>query len=374
MSENTALIVIEEINPAVVFTAEGIEPVIARIEEIAMAHVPDMSTAKGRQAVKSLAFKVAQSKVLLDDAGKAYVADIKAKTKAIDASRKIARDRLDTLKTKVRAKLTEYEEAEKKREAEEKAAEQARVDGIKQLIATNFNESVITGISSKPSTAITEIIDKISALAIGDEYQEFASDAENAKATLLSSLMQFRENKEIQEEEDERRREETKRLAAEREELDRLREEQEEAKKKEEAKLKAERDQLEEERRQIEEERQAAEDQRAKEEEERQAAARAEEARIQEEKEAEEKAEQERLETERLEQEAKAKTEREEALRPDKEKLVAFARAVNTYAMTEAGKIGLDSEEAQILMSSALEGIDGFLHEMLGRCDNLGGA
>ncbi|MEJ1438488.1 MAG: hypothetical protein RPU61_14465 [Candidatus Sedimenticola sp. (ex Thyasira tokunagai)] len=374
MSENTALIVIEEINPAVVFTAEGIEPVIARIEEIAMAHVPDMSTAKGRQAVKSLAFKVAQSKVLLDDAGKAYVADIKAKTKAIDASRKIARDRLDTLKTKVRAKLTEYEEAEKKREAEEKAAEQARVDGIKQLIATNFNESVITGITSKPSTAFTEIIDKISAIVIGDEYQEFAGDAENAKAALLSSLMQFRENKEIQEEEDERRREETKRLAAEREELDRLREEQEEAKKEEEAKLQVERDQLEEERRQIEEERQAAEDQRAKEEEERQAAARAEEARKQAEKEAEEKAEQERQEVERLEQEAKAKAEREEALRPDKEKLVAFADAINTYAITEAGKLDLESDEAKRSIVNALDEIEQYTTYIKSAASNLGGA
>ncbi|MEJ1422228.1 MAG: hypothetical protein Q2484_17050 [Candidatus Sedimenticola sp. (ex Thyasira tokunagai)] len=374
MSENTALIVIEEINPAVVFTAEGIVPVIDRVEKIARAHVPDVSTDEGRSAVRSLAFQIARSKTALDDVGKEFVAEIKGKVKVVDNARKTAKDRLSALKVEVRKPLTDYEEAEAKREADALVAEQARIDGIKQLIATNFDENIIAGISSKPSTAITEIIDKISAIVIGDEYQEFASDAENAKAALLSSLMQFRENKEIQEEEDERRREETKRLAAEREELDRLREEQEEAKKKEEAKLKAERDQLEEERRQIEEERQAAEDQRAKEEEERQAAARAEEARIQEEKEAEEKAEQERQEAERLEQEAKATAEREEALRPDKEKLVAFARAVNTYAMTEAGKIGLDSEEAQILMSSALEGIDGFLHEMLGRCDNLGGA
>ncbi|MEJ1463366.1 MAG: hypothetical protein RPU15_08825 [Candidatus Sedimenticola sp. (ex Thyasira tokunagai)] len=356
MSENTALIVISEINPAAVFTAEGIEPVIARIEEIAMAHVPDMSTAKGRQAVKSLAFKVAQSKVLLDDAGKAYVADIKAKTKAIDASRKIARDRLDTLKTKVRAKLTEYEDAEEKRKAEEAAAEQARIDGIRNLIATNFNESVITGISSKPSTAITEIIDKISTIVIGDEYQEFAGDAENAKAALLSSLMQFRENKEIQEEEDERRREESAQLEAQRKELEERERKQEEERKAEEARLQAERDRQAEEQRRIDAEKQALEDQKAKEEEERQAAARAEEARIQ------------------AEKEAKAKAEREEALRPDKEKLVAFADAINTYAITEAGKLDLESDEAKRSIVNALDEIEQYTTYIKSAASNLGGA
>ena len=60
----------------------------------------------------------------MDSAGKKLVADWKEKAKKVDESRKIARDFLDNLRDEVRRPLTEWEEAEEKRIAEEKAREE----------------------------------------------------------------------------------------------------------------------------------------------------------------------------------------------------------------------------------------------------------
>jgi DNA repair exonuclease SbcCD ATPase subunit len=94
-------------------------PVLNRIKETVLSHVPVVDTAAGRQDIRSLAFKIAQSKTALDAAGKDLVAGWKAKAKKVDEARKEARDFLDALKAEVRQPLTDFEEAEKAREAAE---------------------------------------------------------------------------------------------------------------------------------------------------------------------------------------------------------------------------------------------------------------
>lgn len=81
--------------------------------------MPDVTTKKGRDAIASMAHKVARSKTYIDNAGKALVAELKALPKQIDESRRVVRERLDALKDEVRRPLTEWETEQERIKAEE---------------------------------------------------------------------------------------------------------------------------------------------------------------------------------------------------------------------------------------------------------------
>lgn len=120
MSEVTDLVVIEKQNAMAVFTTkEQLDPIIEAIEKEARSLVPDVSTSKGRDAIASMAHKVARSKTYIDNAGKDLVAELKALPKQIDESRRIVRERLDALKDEVRRPLTEWEAEQERIKAEE---------------------------------------------------------------------------------------------------------------------------------------------------------------------------------------------------------------------------------------------------------------
>ncbi|EPT9065042.1 hypothetical protein ACVTKE_000825 [Enterobacter asburiae] len=120
MSEVTDLVVIEKQNAMAVFTTkEQLDPIIEAIEKEARSLVPDVSTRKGRDAIASMAHKVARSKTYIDNAGKDLVAELKALPKQIDESRRIVRERLDALKDEVRRPLTEWEAEQERIKAEE---------------------------------------------------------------------------------------------------------------------------------------------------------------------------------------------------------------------------------------------------------------
>ncbi|EFJ1904914.1 Dam family site-specific DNA-(adenine-N6)-methyltransferase [Escherichia coli] len=98
MSEVTDLVVIEKQNAMAVFTSkEQLDPIIEAIEKEARTLVPDLTTKKGRDAIASMAHKVARSKTYIDNAGKDLVAELKALPKQIDESRRIVRERLDAV-------------------------------------------------------------------------------------------------------------------------------------------------------------------------------------------------------------------------------------------------------------------------------------
>lgn len=127
MSEIMDLVVIEKKNAMAVFTNnDQLDPLIELIEKEARSLVPDVTTKKGRDAIASMAHKVARSKTYIDNAGKDLVAELKALPKQIDESRRVVRERLDALKDEVRRPLTEWE-AEQARIAAEKAAEEERL-------------------------------------------------------------------------------------------------------------------------------------------------------------------------------------------------------------------------------------------------------
>lgn len=120
MSEIMDLVVIEKKNAMAVFTNnDQLDPLIEAIEKEARSLVPDVTTKKGRDAIASMARKVARSKTYIDNAGKDLVAELKALPKQIDESRRVVRERLDALKDEVRRPLTEWEAEQERIKAEE---------------------------------------------------------------------------------------------------------------------------------------------------------------------------------------------------------------------------------------------------------------
>lgn len=101
---------------------QGMEAILAKIEEEARSQVLDVSSKKGREAIASLAHKIARSKTALDEAGKGLNDAVRAQIETVDAERRKIRNRLDALKAEIRAPLDEWEAAEaaRKRYLEQK--------------------------------------------------------------------------------------------------------------------------------------------------------------------------------------------------------------------------------------------------------------
>lgn len=123
--ENTKLALIDKPlpQPVQLFNADKAE--IDKILEMVRAEISafdygDFAVEKNRKAVKSLAFKVAQTKTAIDGAGKNFLADVKAKIKVIDDVRGYARSELDKLRDEAKQPLIDWEAEQERIKQEEK--------------------------------------------------------------------------------------------------------------------------------------------------------------------------------------------------------------------------------------------------------------
>ena len=135
------------------------------------AEVYDITTEDGRERIKSVAYKIARSKTTLDEIGKEHVADIKAKSAAIDKERKTIRDRLDALKEEVRGPLTAWEDAEEKRVGDNEAA----------LVAIIETAPAVRRQTVRPYPRVDSIVEGYSAR----DWQEFRERADEAVTETL---------------------------------------------------------------------------------------------------------------------------------------------------------------------------------------------
>ncbi|MDE9552621.1 hypothetical protein [Xenorhabdus bovienii] len=127
------LVIIEPATALDLFTApDKVQVLLSGIKDKAYAEQSeldtDLSKAKNRDAIKSLAYKVTQTKTYIDKAGKEVVDELKALPKKVDTSRKQFRDELDALSDEIRKPVTEWEDAEKARVAAEELARQIERD------------------------------------------------------------------------------------------------------------------------------------------------------------------------------------------------------------------------------------------------------
>lgn len=159
-----------------VYSAEnGLEPYLQQIRAEIDAFVPDVSSRKGRDAIASIAHKVARSKTALDNVGKDLVAELKEVPKKIDAERKRMRDLLDAWKDEVRRPLTEWEEAEAARVAKHEADIEAMKSWINPAGDTTASE-------------LQDIIFRLETHEIDASWEEFEAEAHRVKAGSLATL------------------------------------------------------------------------------------------------------------------------------------------------------------------------------------------
>jgi colicin import membrane protein len=114
MSNNTYdLVTVSNTTDAlVVFGKDNVSKMLADLENEVNSVVPDLSTAKGRKEITSLAYKVSQSKTALDGLGKDLIFDWNKMVKSVNSERKVIRDRLDALRDSVKAPLVEWQRVE----------------------------------------------------------------------------------------------------------------------------------------------------------------------------------------------------------------------------------------------------------------------
>lgn len=228
----TALITKEDVDKDVIFGEGKTSAILAAIREqcadVLPPNVPDLSTQKGRKALKSAAYKVSRSKTLLDDAGKAYGQQLKETVKRIDHSRKTIRDTLDALRDEIRAPVEAIELEEQNRASE---------------IAVAINKIITAGSLTPGASADIEAVlarirgTEINEETFGDKMGEAALAKDVAVSNLERALTAAKEREEKAAEE-ERQRE------AERAELEELRRKDEERAQQEQKERLAERQRL----------------------------------------------------------------------------------------------------------------------------------
>lgn len=160
---------------AVFRTPKGLDPFLAKIREEIDGFIPDVTTRKGREAIASIAHKVARSKTALDNVGKELVAELKEVPKLIDAERKRVRDTLDAWKDEVRKPLDDWEAAE--------AARVAKLQGGIDWFNLRATEN-----ADLDSTELKATIAEVERITVGEKWEEFEAEAHRAKAAAVESL------------------------------------------------------------------------------------------------------------------------------------------------------------------------------------------
>jgi hypothetical protein len=328
----------------------------------------DCNTDEGRKETISLAYKVARSKTVIDDIGKAVMEDAKKIVDETNKHRKTAREFLDSLKEEIRKPVTEWEAEQEKIKQEKIKAEESRVAGIREMIdnidkhgAVEYNET---------SEALEQRIKLVTAMEIDDKYMEFREEAQVIKEVALTRLNEALAKRKAFEDEQAKQQAENERLEKVRQEQEDAQKKIDEARKAEEARIAKERAEIEAEKKKIQDEKDRLEREKQAEVERKEREAR--EAQIREEerqkaiKDAEEKVIREQKEKEAKEKaEAEAKA-REEALKPDKDKIKKFLDSASDSLDEECPQ--LNDEILQMTLNNFIDDIQSqitqFLYEL----------
>lgn len=177
MNETTELALLppKESALAVYSAPAGLDPYLAKIKSELDAFKPDVSTKKGRDAIASMAHKVAKGKVALDNIGKDLVAELKKQPGLVDAERKRMRDLMDQWKDDVRRPLTEWEEAEE-------ARQQAHKDRIAHIADTGRD------LDGLDSGALAARLSEVEAVTVDKAFEEYTAEAAMAKDRATKAL------------------------------------------------------------------------------------------------------------------------------------------------------------------------------------------
>jgi hypothetical protein len=113
------LIPIEKVNAVELYTDKNaLQKLLDNIKKQATNFTPDISTPQGRAEITSQAYKVTQSKGIIEAALKAETDEWTRKKKIVDACRKTSRDFCDNLRDKIKEPLEAWKEEDARKTAE----------------------------------------------------------------------------------------------------------------------------------------------------------------------------------------------------------------------------------------------------------------
>jgi hypothetical protein len=122
----TTALIKKEITPSEVFVPNGLDMIISGVQAKKTEFEKnqfDIEKESDRKKISSFAYQITRSKTYVDGKGKDYVAELKKKTKEIDAERKRFRDIMDDMVSEVKKPVTEWEEKEAARVEAERQLE-----------------------------------------------------------------------------------------------------------------------------------------------------------------------------------------------------------------------------------------------------------
>lgn len=177
MSELAIIEIAPDLAPSI-YVENGLEKFLEQIRD-GVNEVPDLSTAKGRARIASLAAQVSRSKTAVEKPGRDYLKRLKEQPKVVEAELRRFVTECDQLRDEVRRPLTEWEDAEK---ARTEALQQRLVDlrALAEVIDTTGNYL--------PSTDIQARILEAKSVVLDDSWQERAAEAGVAKDSTIQQL------------------------------------------------------------------------------------------------------------------------------------------------------------------------------------------
>ena len=178
MSAEQQVITIDDIsadNAPIIYVAGGLGRFLEAVTAEVTAEVPDLTTRKGRERIASLAAKVSKSKAAVEKPGRDYLKRLKEMPKVVEAELRVFVTGMDALRDATRQPLTDCEKAE-----------DARVDkhndGIQRI-------KDLTVFAETPTAEqVGQAIADLEVIAIDDSWEEFLSDAAQAKDQTLAKL------------------------------------------------------------------------------------------------------------------------------------------------------------------------------------------
>lgn len=119
MSELAIIEIAPDLAPSI-YVENGLDKFLEQIRA-GVNEVPDLSTAKGRARVASLAAQVSRSKTAVENPGRDYLKRLKEQPKVVEAELRRFVAECNNLRDEVRRPLTEWEEEQERIKAEEAA-------------------------------------------------------------------------------------------------------------------------------------------------------------------------------------------------------------------------------------------------------------
>ncbi|WP_270613147.1 hypothetical protein [Citrobacter freundii] len=117
MSELAIIEIVPDMAPSI-YVENGLEKFLEQIRE-SVKEVPDLSTAKGRARIASLAAQVSRSKTAVEKPGRDYLRHLKEAIKPAEAELRRFVSACDEMRDEVRRPLTEWEAEQERIKAEE---------------------------------------------------------------------------------------------------------------------------------------------------------------------------------------------------------------------------------------------------------------